>query len=118
MRAHNAMHNPRTRVGKISEHRMFGIIPSPITKQHWYTTTLKVEMIAFRTEPKLTTLAIISKMSDTIRTGIVESNSDLGKEDHPFVNIKIQNESRSPEHLSLCHNETFLVHLKVNLHTT
>lgn len=82
-----AMHNPRTRVGKISAHMMFGITPSPITKQHWYTTTLKVETIAFRTEPKLTALEIISKMSDTTRIGIVESNSDLQKENHHFVNI-------------------------------
>lgn len=32
VRAQMAMHNPRTRVGKISAHKMLGIGPNPMTK--------------------------------------------------------------------------------------
>lgn len=71
------MQRPRTEVGKISEHRMFGIAPKPITKQLRYTVTLAVDINAFVVPPSFTKLPITSVTSDSIRMGIVESIRDL-----------------------------------------
>ena len=71
------MQRPRTEVGNISEQRMFGIAPKPITKQLRYTVTLAVDINAFIEPPRFTKLPITSVTSDSIRMGIVESIRDL-----------------------------------------
>lgn len=71
------MQRPRTEVGKISEQRMFGMAPKPITKQLRYTIMLAVDINAFVVPPSFTKLPITSVSSDSVRMGIVESNRDL-----------------------------------------
>uniref|UniRef100_J3LIR7 Uncharacterized protein n=1 Tax=Oryza brachyantha TaxID=4533 RepID=J3LIR7_ORYBR len=66
-----AMQRPRTRVGKISAHRMLGMGPNPMTKQQRYTTTLPVHSAACAAAAMGATLATTSAASDAINTGIV-----------------------------------------------
>lgn len=77
VRAHIAMQIPRTLVGNISEQRIFGIGPKPITKVQKYTTTLTVEITACMTSPMLITLPRTSTISDDNKTGNVASKSHL-----------------------------------------
>lgn len=77
VRAHIPMQIPRTRVGKISAHRMLGTGPKPVTKQQKYTITLPVEMAACNIVPKLMTFPRTNKMSVANRTGRVDSSSHL-----------------------------------------
>lgn len=79
VRAQIAIQTPRTLVGKISEQRILGMGPKPITKQQKYITTLMVENTAFRIDPMLTTLETTRMMSDPIKTGIVERSSRLSQ---------------------------------------
>lgn len=79
VRAHIAMQIPRTLVGNISEQRIFGIGPKPITKVQKYTTTLMVEITACMTSPMLITLPRTSTTSDVNKTGKVASKSHLEK---------------------------------------
>lgn len=65
------MHIPRTLVGKISEHTMFGIAPNPMTKQLSYTITLNAVTIAFTLALMSNKFRSISTIRDTIRMGIV-----------------------------------------------
>nr|KYP55038.1 hypothetical protein KK1_001242 [Cajanus cajan] len=71
------MHIPRTLVGKISEHKMLGITPSPMQKQLSYTITLAAVIIAFRVELMGIEFRTTSIIRDTIKIGIVYSNIDL-----------------------------------------
>lgn len=99
VRAQMVMQRPRTEVGKISEHSMFGIAPKPITKQLRYTITLTVDINAFAVPPSLTKLPITSVTSDSIRTGIVESIRDLQHASGivTFVNYTVQLNKRENE---------------------
>lgn len=74
------MHIPRTLVGKISEHKMLGIAPNPMTKQLSYIITLTAVTIAFRVALMLNKSRSISTMRDTIRIGIVYNSIDLSSE--------------------------------------
>ena len=77
VRAQIAMQTPRTRVGNISEQRMLGMGPKPITKQQKYTITLMVESTAWATWPKSITLDKTSMTKVRIKTGIVDRRRDL-----------------------------------------
>lgn len=79
VREHIAMQSPRTRVGKISEQRMFGIGPKPITKQQKYMMTLMVEIMACAMAPKSMTFPRTTKIRDASRTGKVANSSHLHK---------------------------------------
>nr|CAB3448432.1 unnamed protein product [Digitaria exilis] len=70
-----AMQSPLTLVGKISAHRMLGMGPNPMTKQHRYTTTLPVATAACAAAAIGTTLAATSTTSDATSTGMVHSSS-------------------------------------------
>lgn len=85
VRAHIAMQRPRTRVGKISEQRMLGTGPNPMTKQQKYAITLMVEIVALATEPMSTMLPMTSTISDIISTGIVDSRRDLQEEESSML---------------------------------
>lgn len=80
VRAHIAMHRPRTRVGKISEQRILGIGPKPMTKQQKQTMTLKVEMKAFTPLLKSIRLPTTNIRRDATKTGIVVSSKVLNQE--------------------------------------
>ena len=73
-----AMHRPRTLVGKISEQRMFGIGPYPVTKQQKYMMTQAVDMPAWMTVVVFTTSPMTRTRRETTSTGIVVSSRSLG----------------------------------------
>lgn len=77
VRAHIAMHRPRILVGKISEQRILGIGPKPMTKQQKQTMTLKVEIKAFTLLLNSTRLPTTNIRRATIKTGIVVSSKVL-----------------------------------------
>lgn len=98
VRAQIAMHRPRTRVGKISEQRMLGMTPKPMTKTEVKTITPTVDIVALTTDPKFTMLLSTSAMSATIRIGIVDSSRDLQQE-HVEYYLKKLAADKSYKHL-------------------
>jgi hypothetical protein len=75
--AHIPMHVPRTRVGKISEHRMLGIGPKPATNEQMKTVTQRKEIKAGMSPVALKRFTTTSATKETVRAGIVVNSNPL-----------------------------------------
>jgi hypothetical protein len=77
VRLHIAEQMARTLAGKISEQKMLGIGPNPITNMQKYTMTLVVERAACNPTLKSTMLTTIKTSSASTKIGMVTRSSFL-----------------------------------------
>ncbi len=75
--AHMPMQSPRTLVGKISEHRMLGIGPKPVTNEQMNNVTQVKDIAAANKPASRNMLTSTSITSEIARTGIVASSNCL-----------------------------------------